>query len=98
MTQERKRRPARGGADLRRDRQNTYTKQDETATADSPRFLIELVRVEAYRVRVEPRNALEPYVSNDVWLFPTHVEAAYHAKDAAKAWGFPVVDLSGGEA
>lgn len=98
MTQERKRRPSQGGADLRRDRQNAYTKQDETATAVSPRFVIELVRVEAYRVRIEPRNAMQPYVSSDMWLFPTHAEAFYHAEDTAKSWGFSVVDLSRGEA
>lgn len=96
MTQERKRRPGGGGADLRRDRQNSYTKPDETATADSPRFLIE--RVVAFRVRVEPRNALEPYSLGNPEIFTTHTAAAHSAKEYGKGWGFPVVDLSGGEA
>lgn len=74
-----------------------YTAQSAPAqTAVEPCIMIE--RVVAYRVSVSPRNAMEPYASGEPEIFTTHMAAAFTAKESAKGWGFPVVDLSGGEA
>lgn len=68
----------------------------DAQTAVEPCILIE--RVVAYRVSVSPRNATQPYSSGEPEIFTTHMAAAFTARESGKGWGFPVVDLSGGEA
>jgi hypothetical protein len=41
---------------------------------------------------------MEPYASGEPEIFTTYIAAAHTAKEAGEGWGFPVVDLSGGEA
>lgn len=67
--------------------------QPDAQTAVGPHFVIE--KIVAYRVRVEPDRALEPYASGASEVFTTHMAAAHAAKEAGEGWSLPVIDLTG---
>jgi hypothetical protein len=62
-------------------------------TAVGPHFVIE--KVIAYRVRVVPDRALQPYASGEPQIFANHPVAAIAAKEAGEGWNLPVIDLTG---
>jgi hypothetical protein len=62
-------------------------------TAVGPHFVIE--KVIAYRVRVVPDRALQPYTSGEPQIFANHPVAAVAAKEAGEGWNLPVIDLTG---
>lgn len=65
----------------------------DAQTPVGPHFVVE--KIVAYRVRVVPDRALEPYASGASEVFTNHTAAAHAAKEAGYGWSLPVVDLTG---